>query len=211
MTEQLRRFNEQCLTDLVSFVASQPKASARVLGEKLKLYVQLTRTGAGLDAEAVSRANFPFMEAKTADALEQLGWSPPENEEGNFRKRFAADAPPARTAEDLAKALSAYGDERRSHVADGRNAGLASARSSATQRSQRRGPSVVSDTGEGAMPSVRLALPQRSSAKTLGAASRRSVRWVPGRVPPSLHAPGKAVDGTGAPSLNSAFRTPATQ
>jgi hypothetical protein len=109
MTEQLRRFNEQCLTDLVSYVASQPKASARVLGEKLKFYVQLTRTGAGLDAEAVSRANFPFMEAKTADALKQLGWSPPENEEGNFRKRFAADAPPARTAEDLAKALSAYG------------------------------------------------------------------------------------------------------
>src|SRR5215218_4269704 len=85
MTEQLRRFNEQCLTDLVSYVASQPKASARVLGEKLKFYVQLTRTGAGLDAEAVSRANFPFMEAKTADA------------------------PPARTAEELAKALSAYG------------------------------------------------------------------------------------------------------
>jgi hypothetical protein len=105
----LRRFNEQCLTDLVSYVASQPKASARVLGEKLKFYVQLTRTGAGLDAEAVSRANFPFMEAKTADALKQLGWLPPDNEEGNFRKRFAADAPPARTAEDLAKALSAYG------------------------------------------------------------------------------------------------------
>ena len=44
MTEQLRRFNEQCLTDLVSYVASQPKATARVLGEKLKFYVQLTRT-----------------------------------------------------------------------------------------------------------------------------------------------------------------------
>ena len=97
MTEQLRRFNEQCLTDLVSFVASQPKASARVLGEKLKFSVQLTRTGAGLDAEAVSRANFPFMEAKTADALKQLGWSPPEN--GGATPR-ALPRPTARRAQD---------------------------------------------------------------------------------------------------------------
>jgi hypothetical protein len=49
------------------------------------------------------------MKPETADALKELGWMPPDNEAGNFRKRFAADAPPARTAEDLAKALSAYG------------------------------------------------------------------------------------------------------
>ena len=31
------------------------------------------------------------------------------------------------------------------------------------------------------------------------------LRWVPGRIPLSLHAPGKAADGIGARSLNSAF------
>ena len=112
MTEQLRRFNEQCLTEAVSYVVSQPKAAARVLGEELKFFVQFQRTGAELEAEAVSRANFPFMEAGTADTLKELGWMPPDNEVGNFRKRFVADAPAAGTAEDLARALMAYGLRR---------------------------------------------------------------------------------------------------
>jgi hypothetical protein len=109
MTEQLRRFNEQCLSDLVSFIASHPKATARILGEKSKFYVELTRTPNGLEGEAVSRANFPFMAEATAYKLKELGWSPPpDNEEGNFRKRYATDGVP-RTAEDLAKTLAAYG------------------------------------------------------------------------------------------------------
>ena len=109
MTDQLRRFNEQCLSDLVAYVAAQQKATAKVLGEKSKFYVQITRTAGGLDGEAVSRANYPLMSPETAEALKALGWAPPDNEEGTFRTRFAADAPAARTAEDLAKTLAAYG------------------------------------------------------------------------------------------------------
>lgn len=108
LTDQLRRFNEQCLSDLVGFVASKPKATARVLGEKAKFYVQLTRGPNGLDAEAVSRANFPFMTPDTGEALKSLGWAPPENEQGNYRKHYGT-GDPARTAEDIAKTLAAYG------------------------------------------------------------------------------------------------------
>jgi hypothetical protein len=108
LTEQLRRFNEQCLSDLVGFVASKPKATARVLGEKAKFYVQLTGGPNGLDAEAVSRANFPFMTPDTGEALKSLGWAPPENEQGNYRKHYGT-GDPARTAEDIAKTLAAYG------------------------------------------------------------------------------------------------------
>jgi hypothetical protein len=108
MTEQLRRFNEQCLSTMVSFLASQPKAVARVMGEKAKFYVQLTRTPEGFEGESVSRANFPFMTTETAEALKKLGWTPPDNEEGNFIKRFGAETP-GRTAETLAETLAAYG------------------------------------------------------------------------------------------------------
>ena len=108
MTEQLRRFNEQCLSTLVSYVASQPKAVAKVMGEKAKFYIQLTMTANGLEGESVSRANFPFMTTETADTLKRLGWNPPDNEAGNFTMRFGAEAP-ARTAESIAEALGAYG------------------------------------------------------------------------------------------------------
>ena len=111
MTEQLRRFNEQCLSTLVSYVGSQPKAVARVMGEKAKFYVQITKTANGLEGESVSRANFPFMTTETADTLKRLGWTPPDNEAGNFKKRFEPDAP-ARTAERIAETLAAYGLEK---------------------------------------------------------------------------------------------------
>jgi hypothetical protein len=51
-----------------------------------------------------------LMKAETETALKQLGWSPPENESDNWKKHFSRDRVSAgAAAEDLAKALSAYG------------------------------------------------------------------------------------------------------
>ncbi len=57
MTEQLRRFNETCLNDLVRHLSGSPKGSARIWNENQKFYIKLTRAGAGLRAEAVSKYN----------------------------------------------------------------------------------------------------------------------------------------------------------
>jgi hypothetical protein len=110
MTEQLRRFSEKCVSDLVSYVASQPKMAARVASETEKFYVVLIRDADGLRAEAVSKFNFPFMKDDTANTLKELGWLPPENESANWKRHMGGDR--IRTgaaAEDLTKTLMAYG------------------------------------------------------------------------------------------------------
>jgi hypothetical protein len=110
MTDQLRRFSEKCLSDLVAYVASQPRMAARVASETEKFYVLIVRDGDGLRAEAVSKFNFPFMKDDTASALKQMGWLPPENESANWKKQIGGDQVRAGTAaEDLAKVLMAYG------------------------------------------------------------------------------------------------------
>jgi hypothetical protein len=110
LTEQLRRFSEQCLSELSAFVVSQPKLGAKVYSEKERYYLVLTRMDDGLLAEAVSRHNFPFMKAETPDLLKGLGWAPPENEADNWKKKFPLDqAKDGRVGLDLGKALAAYG------------------------------------------------------------------------------------------------------
>ena len=110
MTEQLRRLSEQCLSDLVAWVAAQPKARARILNEADKWFIQLVRTPQGIEAEAASKVNVPLMKPGTEEALRNLGWQPPDNEAGGYKKRFPADAAASRAAaDDLAKAFAAYG------------------------------------------------------------------------------------------------------
>jgi hypothetical protein len=110
LTQQLRRFNEKCLADLVSFVASQPKMAARIYGESEKFYIILAQEGDGVRGEAVSKFNYPLMKDETAKTLEKLGWRPPENESDNWKMQFAGDrVKSGAAAEELAKALSAYG------------------------------------------------------------------------------------------------------
>ena len=110
LTDQLRRFNEKCLTDLVSYVGLGPKNSARVLNESEKYWIKIVRTGDGVRAEAVSKANYPLMKAETETSLKALGWQAPDEEFGNFEKTFAREQiGNGAAAQDLAKALQAYG------------------------------------------------------------------------------------------------------
>jgi alpha-mannosidase len=110
LTEQLRRFSEKCLSDLVSFVASQPNMSAKVYSEKEKYYLVLTRMDDGMLIEAVSKANYPLMKADTPDILKQLGWAPPENESDNWKKKMSSDsARDGSAARQISEALAAYG------------------------------------------------------------------------------------------------------
>jgi hypothetical protein len=110
LTQQLRRFSEKCLSDLVAYVASQPKMAAKLSSESEKYYVILTRDGDGVTTQAVSRFNHPLMKPETENALKQLGWSPPENESDNWKKRYSGDRlKSGAAAEDIAKALAAYG------------------------------------------------------------------------------------------------------
>ncbi len=110
MTEQLRRFSEKCMSDLVSFVSSQPDMTAKVYSEKEKYYLVLTRTNDGLLVEAVSKFNYPLMKADTPDILKQLGWAAPENESDNWKKTVSSDSiGTGGAARDLSSALSAYG------------------------------------------------------------------------------------------------------
>jgi hypothetical protein len=110
LSEQLRRFNETCLRDLVAFVAAAPKASARVASEKDKIYIKLMKGERGLRAEAVSKANYPFMRDEAAAALKANGWSAPDNEFGDFWRLFSADdVRRGGAAQELEKALRAYG------------------------------------------------------------------------------------------------------
>jgi hypothetical protein len=110
MTEQLRRFNENCLSELVSFVASQSELSAKIFSENEKYYVALTRNDGELIAEAVSKFNYPLMKDDVANTLKQLGWTPPENEADDWKKQINGDdVRNGVAAEDIAKALAAYG------------------------------------------------------------------------------------------------------
>ena len=110
LTEQLRRFNEKCVADLVSYVASQPNMAAKIYSETDKYYIIVRRNDDGLTAEAVSKLNFPLMKDETANALKQLGWMPPENESANWKKHLGGEAVKGGAAAgDLAKALAAYG------------------------------------------------------------------------------------------------------
>ena len=110
MTEQLRRFNENCLSEIVSFVASQSELSAKIFSESEKYYVALTRNDGELIAEAVSKFNYPLMKDDVANTLKQLGWTPPENESDDWKKRISGDdVRNGVAAEDIAKALAAYG------------------------------------------------------------------------------------------------------
>lgn len=110
MTQQLRRFSEKCLSDLVSFVTSHPDMSAKVYGEQEKYFVTLIRTDDGLLAEAVSKFNYPLMKEDTPEALKRLGWMPPENESDNWSKKISGDqVRTGNAAQELSRALGAYG------------------------------------------------------------------------------------------------------
>src|SRR5215207_6834976 len=80
LTQQLRRFSDKCMSDLVGYVASHPQTGARISSEREKYHVTLIRDAKGFRAEAVSQFNFPMMKDETAAALKRLGWEPPENE-----------------------------------------------------------------------------------------------------------------------------------
>ncbi len=110
LTQQLRRFSEKCLSDLVAFVASQPNMTAKIYSEQEKYYLVLTRTDDGMLAEAVSKANYPLMKADTPDILKQLGWAPPENESDNWKKKISSDnVRNGSAARQISEALAAYG------------------------------------------------------------------------------------------------------
>jgi hypothetical protein len=110
MTQQLRRFSEKCLSDLVTFVATQPDMTAKVYSEKEKYFVAVIRTDDGLLAEAVSKFNYPFMKEDTPEVLKRFGWMPPENESDNWKKKITSDQVRAgAAAQELSQALAAYG------------------------------------------------------------------------------------------------------
>lgn len=110
LDQQLRRFNEQCVAQLVTFTESLPKGSARIASEKDKYYVSISRTGNGMQAESVSRQNFPYVKPETEQALKSLGWTPPEVEFGGFKREFGeGDVKSGSAAQEIAKALQAFG------------------------------------------------------------------------------------------------------
>ena len=110
LSEQLRRFNEQCVSEFVTFTASLPKGNGRIASERDKYYVRLVRAGEGLEAESVSRQNLPFVTREMEDALKALGWTPPDVEFGGYKRVFAAaDVRSGTAAQEVVKALQAYG------------------------------------------------------------------------------------------------------
>ncbi len=108
LTQQLRRYSEKCLSDLVRYVASQPGMGARILSESDKYYILLVKDAKGFRTEAVSQFNFPMMKDETAEGLKRLGWMAPENESDNWKKPISAENAGA-AAQDVARALEAYG------------------------------------------------------------------------------------------------------
>jgi hypothetical protein len=110
LTEQLRRFSEKCISDLVSFIGSQPAMAAKIYSENEKYYLTLTRTDDGVLAEAVSQFNYPLMKADTPDLLKKLGWAAPENESDNWKRMLSKEAVSGGGgAQDVSRALNAYG------------------------------------------------------------------------------------------------------
>ena len=110
LTQQLRRFSEKCISDLIKYVAFRPEMGARISSESGNYYVLLVNDAKGFRAEAVSKFNFPMVRDETIDSLKRLGWAPPENESDNWKKPIDADrANTGAAAEDVTKALEAYG------------------------------------------------------------------------------------------------------
>jgi hypothetical protein len=110
LTNQLRRFNEKCLADLVAYVGGAPKGTARIVNEAEKYWIKLAHTDEGVRAEGVSKAEYPLMKPDTEAGLKALGWQPPENEFGSFWRVFGgSEVGNGKAAEELAKALRAYG------------------------------------------------------------------------------------------------------
>jgi hypothetical protein len=110
LTQQLRRFSEKCISDLVGYVASQSEMGVRISSESGNYYVLLVNDAKGFRAEAVSKFNFPMVRDETIDSLKRLGWAPPENESDNWKKPIDADrANTGTAAEDVTEALEAYG------------------------------------------------------------------------------------------------------
>src|SRR3954451_2792613 len=110
LTNQLRRFNEKCLGDLVAYVGAAPKGTARIVNEAEKYWIKLAHTDEGLRVEGVSKAEYPLMKPDTEAGLKALGWQPPEHECGSFRIVFGrAEVTSVAAAEELGKVLRAYG------------------------------------------------------------------------------------------------------
>jgi len=110
LTQQLRRFSEKCISDLIEYVAFRPEMGARISSESGNYYVLLVNDAKGFRAEAVSKFNFPMVRDETIDSLKRLGWAPPENESDNWKKPIDANrANTGAAAEDVTKALEAYG------------------------------------------------------------------------------------------------------
>ena len=110
LDQQLRRFSEQCIGQVVGFVQTLPRGSATIASEQHKYYVKLSRTPNGLQAESVSRQNFPYLKPETEQALKSLGWTPPEVEFGGFKRVFSQqDLRSESAAQEIAKALQAFG------------------------------------------------------------------------------------------------------
>jgi hypothetical protein len=111
LTQQLRRFSEKCISDLVGYVASQREMGARISSEAEKYYVELIKDAKGFRAEALSKFNYPMVKDEAIDSLKQLGWAPPENESDNWKKMIDAGGQVniGAIAEDLTKALADYG------------------------------------------------------------------------------------------------------
>jgi hypothetical protein len=108
--QQLRRFNEQCIGQVLAFTETMPKGSATIASEKDKYYVKISRAGGGLQAESVSRQNFPYLKPETEQALKSLGWTPPDVEFGGFKREFGdQDVKSGGAAQEIAKALQAFG------------------------------------------------------------------------------------------------------
>lgn len=110
MTEQLRRFNEACLGDVVKHLSGTPKGTARVWSENEKYYIKLTRADAGLRAEAVSKYNHPLMKDDTEAKLKSFGWAPPDHEHGDLTRSFTPqEVADGSAVRELDRALRAYG------------------------------------------------------------------------------------------------------
>jgi hypothetical protein len=63
-----------------------------------------------MQAESVSRQNFPYVKPETEQALKSLGWTPPEVEFGGFKREFGeGDVKSGSAAQEIAKALQAFG------------------------------------------------------------------------------------------------------
>src|SRR5215212_959648 len=97
LTEQLRRLSEQCISDVIGYVASQPAMGARISGESEKFYVIVVKDAKGFRAEAVSKFNYPLVQDEVFDNLKRLGWPPPKTRattgKGRSAPRMSAQPP----------------------------------------------------------------------------------------------------------------------